>query len=150
MIFALALATVVAPQPTSSLPDEVRFEMIVHGGKPSGFRIDATDQVELFDGHPLRRPGPPEVRQIRGSFARAAAQLAPYRARTGDSCAPTQADILFFRLTWLERGVLYTATFADSCGGIPTDLIDSVRPIAALLEPEPPEGVPIILEPSAQ
>lgn len=120
-------------------PDQVAFEIIIAGGEPSGFRIDANERVETFDGDPHRTAAAPEVHTAAaGSFARARAQFARYRQLAGDPCAATDKDIIAFRLSWREAGSVRAVTFADSCKGVPTDLVDTMRPLAAIVEPDKP------------
>lgn len=133
------LMPILAAATTAIPPDEVGFEVLVAAGKPSGFRIDATERVETFDGNPHRVTSAPEVHVAEpGSYAKALAQFARYRALADDPCAATSKDVIAFRLSWRELGTVHAVTFADGCKGIPTDLIDAMRPLAGIVEPRRP------------
>lgn len=132
---ALMLPMLVA-SPAVVPPDSFMFAVLVGGSAPAGYSIDAGERVEPFDGDPERahllpRPhiAPP------GSYARTLAQVARYRAFADDPCTATRKDIIAFRLSWREQGRVHSVTFADSCRGIPTDLIDTMRPLSEIFEP---------------
>lgn len=149
MMFAplLLAATVAAHTDTPS--DQVSFEILVGGERPSGFRIDASDRIEVLEGNPHRAQALPQIAQgERGLYAKAVAQFARYRAMVGEPCEPQASDVLSFRFTWREKGALRTIAFADSCGGFPTDLTETVRPIGLLIDkatgsPRDPAVVPL-------
>lgn len=66
-----------------------------------------------------------------GTFIDVRTRLAEYRAlaTAGEGCPVAESDVLAFRLIWLERGLRHTATFSDSCGGVPTGFLETMRPI---------------------
>lgn len=66
-----------------------------------------------------------------GTFLDVRARLAEYRAlaSAGEGCPVADSDVLAFRLTWRERGLRHTATFSDSCGGVPSGFLETMRPI---------------------
>ncbi|MCT2558831.1 hypothetical protein N0B51_07540 [Tsuneonella sp. YG55] len=133
-LLAILLATEAAAAAVPP-PDEVMFEILVGLGPASGFRIDATERVELFDNDPHRGATAPEVSQAEaGTFAKAREQLARFRGLAGEPCVPGSTDVLSFRLSWREQGTIHSATFADSCKGIPVGLLDALRPIGQMIE----------------
>lgn len=134
MIFALFLA---ASAPSGAETDRVRFEILIAGGLSSGFTIDALERAENFEGDPHRAQREPErfIAEA-GTFNLAQAQLARYRslASATGGCVAQPRDVLAFRITWRENGASQTVTFADSCEGIPEDLIDAIRPLGEKLD----------------
>lgn len=116
-------------------PDELAFEILVGSGSAVGFRVDATERVEQFDNNPHRAQTEAEVSRGKdGTFAKARDQFARYRALADEPCTPTTTDVIAFRLTWRESGTSHTATFADSCKGIPDDLVATMRPVVEMIE----------------
>ena len=135
MILAALVLAAEAAAPDGTPPDEVAFEILVGTGSVGGFRIDANERIEQFDRNPHSLPTEPEVSTgSAGTYALAHRQFARYRSLAGAPCAPLVSDVLAFRLSWREAGSIHTATFADSCGGIPTDLVEAMRPIGVVIE----------------
>jgi hypothetical protein len=137
MVLSLFLLASTAAAGVPDEPERIRFEILIAGGSPSGFEIDAQEQAEVFEGDPHRGQRKPErFVADQGTFALARSQLARYRPLVAASggCAARPSDVMAFRISWFEQGTSQSVTFADSCQGIPTDLIDALRPVGERLD----------------
>ena len=113
--------------------DSFTMEIVVGGIQPAGWTLRSDETGRAFD-----RNSPPMDEAFTadaGAFADLRARLADYRAlaTAGAGCPVSDRDVLAFRLVWLEQGRQFTTTFADSCGGVPTDFFDRIRPIGQRL-----------------
>lgn len=143
MVFSLLLLASAPSAAPPMQPDSIRFEILIAGGSPSGFKIDAQDHAESFDGNPHRGQREPErFAADRGTYTLAQTQLARYLplATASGGCAAKSGDVMAFRITWTEQGASRSVTFADSCQGIPTDLIDALRPVGERLDRVSPKA----------
>lgn len=114
--------------------DSFTMEIVVVGGlRSAGWTLRSDETGLAFDQNqpPMREAFAADA----GAFADVRARMADYRAMAteGTGCVISSRDVLGFRLTWLEQGRSFTASFSDSCGGIPTDFFDRMRPIGERL-----------------
>lgn len=135
MVLGLPLILLTQVGAEAPQPDLVGFELLLSGRSASGFTIDSNETITSFDHGPERLHAEPEIAAgDQGNFAAAREHLSRYRPLADDGCDAKPADVLAFRLTWRESGVVHRVDFADSCKGIPTDLIDTLRPVAVIVE----------------
>jgi len=132
IISALLLAAQALALPQDQ--DIIAVEVIT-GSDSSGWTIATDGHSSFFDYNRETGAADPAMQQRfvgeAADFAFARSQLARYRplAQDGDGCPIARTDVFGFRLTWVEHGARHTATFTDSCGGIPSDLNAALRPI---------------------
>ena len=119
--------------------DTITFEMIV-GNSLSGWELASDGRGSFFDKDRVTgKPDPTKAQSFAGpadNFAFASSQLAAYRAlaSAGAGCAPARDEIFGFRLRWVEKGKPFTATFTDSCGGIPDNFDLVIAPVGKRLD----------------
>lgn len=151
------------PTANNPLADRITFELVISGVRSSGWEIRGDESGDMFDlrlvdGQLPEGPEAPPAEEGRhsrrdpftasaGTFSFSRQQLEKYRqhALPGTGCAIRKLDVIAFRLTWIEQGARATATYADSCGGVPTDLIETIAPIGQRIDralPPPFDGEP--------
>jgi ribosomal protein S28E/S33 len=116
------------------VPDSIAWEMMVGRDRERAgwiFRNDETGAFVRSVVHGREVAEELGFTASTGTFVDVQARLAEYRAlaRAGEGCPVGESDFLAFRLVWRERGLRHTATFSDSCGGVPVGFLETMRPI---------------------
>lgn len=138
---ALVPAALLAAQALAApgVADSFTFEILT-GPSSAGWSVDANGAGTFFDRDLQTGTADPALQQpFSGpaeNYAYALKQTAKYRAlaRPGDGCPVARSDVFGFRLSWVEAGARFTATFTDSCGGIPVGLDQDLRPVGERID----------------
>lgn len=136
----MVASTLILAAGAATPDDSIRFELVTRATQSTGWEIAVDEMGKTFDRDLRTGAADPSkgaaFTAARGTFDFVRNRLARYRklARDGAGCPIGTGDVISYRLTWTEHGLIHTATFADSCGGVPSDLFNVLAPVGQRID----------------